>query len=220
MRLLGTKITFIRSFFLLLLIPLFGGNVAAQAPPEKGTPIVPIAAKPLVDQSVPAGWRRYQLGERPEFSVILPSVPEASAEREPKSGSIVNLYVSNNASGIYVASRLDGIPGDVQRADRQEMFFKEYFAGFAKGFQQSMAANNLNFQLQLVDAKAITTATGRQGFQQDLIVGPFKGRAQLVFVGTSSFCVISIWNENASTTDSQAFFNSFRVTTTPNDGFR
>ena len=205
------------NFLLLMLLALTAATSLGQAPVSKlpAQPVDPIPAKVVADISAPAGWQRYQFGERPQFSVILPAAPESSAERMPDSTTIVNLYIAPAAgTGIFAAARLDKIPADLEKApeSRREAFFKEYFAGFAKGFQESMAKNNLSFQLQLLDSQKVVTATGRGGFQQDMSVGPFKGRSQLVFVGTSAFCVLAIWNEKVPAATYETFFKSFQLT--------
>ena len=202
---------------LVLLFALTAATSLGQAPVSKppALPADSIPAKVVVDPNTPAGWQRYQFGERPQFSVILPAAPESSAEQMPDSTTIVNLYIAPAVGiGIFAAARLDKIPADLEKAheSRREAFFKEYFGGFAKGFQESMAKNNLSFQLQLLDSQKVVTATGRSGFQQDMSVGPFKGRAQLVFVGTSAFCVLAIWNEQVPTATLETFFKSFKLT--------
>ena len=205
---------------LLVLLALTAGVTLAQSPSPKGKPAPPpvvTPAKAVADASAPAGWRRYQFGEHPAFSVILPSEPQASAERLP-TDAINNMYSSENANGIYLTARLDGFAVDMGKASpaRQEEFFKEFFGGFAQGFQETLAKNNVNYQLQMLNAKRITTATGREGYQQEMTVGPLKGQAQLVFLGTSGFCVLAIWNEKTPAGETQAFFNSFRLTGSPN----
>ncbi len=190
------------------------GLCQTAGPKAPSVPAVVTPAKVVPDTSAPPGWQRYQFGDRPAFSAILPAVPEATAERAPNSTSITSIYTATNTGGIYVVGRVDEISTDIDKAPEatREKFFKEFFAGFAEGFKEGLAKSNFNFQLQLLNPKKVMTATGREGFQQDMTIGPFKGQAQLVFAGRSALCVVAIWNASAPPAELEAFFKSFKIT--------
>lgn len=199
---------------LLLLLFTFPVFVRAQtaSPEQKTTPATPITARVLVDQSVPAGWQRYQMGERPSFSVIFPVAPQASAEKNALSGSLTNIYLATDDNGVFVAARFSGIVGGTAGNERQERFFKEFVTGFAEGMKESLATRNINAELKFTDSKKITTASGQTGFQQDMMLGPFKGRAQVAFVDTSGFAIVALWSATTPASAHEAFFNSFQLT--------
>jgi hypothetical protein len=215
-----TKRTLLKAAVLTCLANTYIVTVQGQSPaptPAAVTPLAVIQPKLVEDPSVRAGWRRYQFGDAPFFSVILPTAPEATAERAGGSASAVAyLYISTTDSGIYVASRLDSIGLNIERETESERqkFFRTYIEGFARGFQESMKKENLDYELKLLEPRKVTAA-GREAFQQDLTVGPFQGSAQLVFAGTGAFCVLSIWNARAPAADRDAFFHSFQLTGTP-----
>jgi hypothetical protein len=191
----------------------------AQTPPPIVPQPTPYPATVVGDASPRAGWRRYQFGDNPAFSVVMPTQPEASAERTPSPGApamVVHLYTSTNDTGVYGAARLDGLPINIERSTEAERqgFFKNFAAGFVNGFQESLKKNNLNYELKLHEPRKVTAA-GYEGFEQDLTVGPFRGRTQLVFVGKAAFCVMSIWNQDAPAADREAYFASFRLAGTP-----
>jgi hypothetical protein len=206
---------------LLLCLPIaYVATVRGQSPAATPAAVAPpavIQPKIIEDPTVRTGWRRYQFGDQPFFSVILPSAPEATAERAPgPAAAVVHLYISSTNTGVYAASRLDGIGLSIERETETERqrFFRTYIEGFAKGFQASMKKENLNYEFKLLEPKKITVA-GREAFQQDLTVGPFQGSAQLVFAGSGAFCVLSIWNPQAPAGDQEAFFRSFQLSGTP-----
>jgi len=192
---------------------------ASRIPPPVAPQPTPYPATVVADASARAGWRRYQFGDSPAFSVVMPTQPESSAERTPSPGApamVVHLYISTNDGGVYGAARLDGLPINVERSTEAERrgFFQNFTGGFVNGFQDSLKQNKLDYELKLLDPKKVTAA-GYAGFEQDFTVGPFSGRAQLVFAGKGAFCVMSIWNQTAPAADREAFFNSFRLAGAP-----
>lgn len=204
--------SFPRSVLLLIVFALYTTAVAQQAaePPVAKPGPTPIPAKPLVDQSVPAGWRRYELLADPAFSVIFPATPDAAVERG-EGGSVTYIYTATGANGVYVGAHFSGL-GDTNDPQRQETFFNSFVKGFVQGVQETLAKSNFNFQLQLTTAKKITIPSGQKGFQQDMTLGPFTGQAQIVFIGQTGFAIVSLWTEKSPQAESEAFFNSFRVT--------
>lgn len=181
------------------------------AAPRPGPTPYPIAV--VEDASAPAGWRRYRFGNAPTMSVVMPARPDASAQRSgPAPNAVVHLYITASQKGVYGAARLDGLPINIERSTEAERqgFFETYVSGFARGFQQSLRSNNLEYELRLTGSKKVRAA-GREAFEQEFTVGPFRGRAQLVFVGTGAFCVVSIWPPDTPAADYEAFFKSFRI---------
>lgn len=185
-------------------------------PPVAARPTpTPYAVVAVEDSSVVlAGWRRYQFGASPAFSVAMPARPDANAERMPSApDAVVHFYLTASERGVYGASRLDGLALDMDGVTdaQREGFFREYVTGFAEGFRQGLKANNLDYELTFKPSKKVRAA-GRDAFEQELTVGPFQGRAQLVFAGRAAFCVVAIWTAETPAADLQAFFNSFRLT--------
>lgn len=195
---------------------LTGICVSAQTPPAQPS-VTPIPAQAINDPNVPTGWRRYQFGDAPLFSVILPAAPEVSAERAPGlPTAVVSLYIASNDNAIYGASRLEGLGLNMESVSQgaRESFFKNYIEGFGRGFQSSMKQNNIDYELKMLPSTKVKAA-GRDAFQQDFTVGPFTGRAQLTFAGSSAFCVLAVSSQRTPALDRESFLNSFQVTETP-----
>lgn len=189
-----------------------------KLPPTMPQP-TPYPATVVGDASERAGWRRYQFGDSPAFSVVMPAPPGARAERRTSPGGsavVVHVYISTDDGGVYGAARLDGLPSNVERSTEAERqgFFQNFTAGFVKGFQESLKKNDLDYELKLLEPKKVTAA-GRDAFEQDFNVGPFQGRSQFVFAGKAAFCVMSIWNQTVPAADREAYFSSFRLAGAP-----
>jgi len=197
-----------------MVLPVIFVSGQTPAPQPAATPI---PARVVEDPKVPVGWRRYQFGDAPNFSVILPAVPEVSAERAPGvETAVVHLYITSNDNAVYAASRLQGLGINMETAseDVRASFFKNYVEGFSKGFHSSMVKNNINHELKMLTPTKVRAAN-RDAFQQDFTVGPFTGRAQLTFAGSGAFCIITVWNQRTPAVDRESFFNSFLLTGTP-----
>jgi hypothetical protein len=205
------------NLLLLVLLALAPAQALAQStnPKAPDLPAVVISAKAIEDALAPVGWRRYQFGDRPAFSVFLPTEPEVSASAT--SDTTTNLYTTANSNGVYIAARIDFVQANLEKAAEasREKYFQEFFAGFAKGFQEGVGKTNPTYELQLLNPKKVMTASGREGYQQDMTVGSFKGQAQLIFVNRSAFCVISIWSQKTPAAETEAFFKSFKLTASP-----
>jgi hypothetical protein len=200
-----------------LLLLLMIGAVHAQTPTPTPIPVTVMPPTVTDDASAPAGWHRYQFGAEPVFSVVLPAAPESTAERVPSlPTAVVQLHISTAASGVFAATRVDGIGRSFENATEAERkaFFGTYIEGFARGFRESLKKNNINSETTF-DEPTKATAASRDAFQQDFAVGVLKGRAQLVFAGSGAFCVLAIWPPDSPIAHREAFFNSFQLIGTP-----
>jgi hypothetical protein len=197
-----------------LLLTIVCVSAQTQEPPSS---VTPVPAKVINDPNVPTGWRRYQFGDAPLFSVILPAAPEVSAERAPEvPNAVVSLYVSLNENAIYAASRIEGLGLNMESASEgaRQLYFKNYIEGFGRGFQTSMKQNNIDHELKMLPPTKVKAA-GRNAYQQDFTVGPFTGRAQLTFAGSSAFCIMTVGNQRTPAADREIFLNSLQLTGTP-----
>ena len=207
------KSCFVKAQLVSLVLLLFVASLPAQSPsptPPRAT-VTGIPARAIDDPSVRVGWRRYAFGASPGFSVILPSEPALTSEGVQT--QILNTYIAATPSGVYAAARVDRIPVHMESAAEEvrNRYFREYFQGFAKGMEKALASTGQSVQLQ--EVTKVATAAGRDGFQQRFALGSMQGRAQMVFVGNSAFCVIAMWAPAALATDYESFFSSFRITT-------
>jgi hypothetical protein len=199
-----------------LVLLLSVANVYPQSTSQKPPAVLAttIPARVIADPSVRAGWRRYGFGEGPGFSVILPAEPVVTSEGVQT--QILNTYIAATSYGVYAAARVDRIPVHMESAPEEvrSRYFREYFQGFAKGMEKALASTGQSVQLQ--EVTRVATTTGRNGFQQRFALGSMQGRAQMVFVGNSAFCIIAVWTPATPANDDESFFSSFRITTVAN----
>jgi hypothetical protein len=210
------KFRAVKAHLICLVLLLSVANVHPQsaAPKPPTDPVNAIPARVIDDPSVRAGWRRYGFGASAGFSVILPAEPALTSEAMQT--QIINTYIAATSSGVYAAARVDRIPVHMESAAEQvrSRYFREYFQGFAKGMEKSLASTGQSVQLQ--EVTKVATAAGRDGFQQRFAFGSMQGRAQMVFVGSSAFCIIALWTPAAPAADYESFFSSFRITNVAN----
>lgn len=215
---------------LLLLCASRGGAAAAQTPSSPTpTPPPPIASRveptphpvrAIEDPAARAGWTRYQFGDAPAFSVLLPARPNANARSIASAdapNAVTHLYLAEGASTIYSAQRMDGLSTDMGRAPESARrgLFDIFIKGFTESFRDEMRRGGLDFELELRATKKVTAA-GRDAFEQDFAYGPLDGRAQVVFAGRGVFSVVAVWSrEQGAAADRETFFKSFRLGPAP-----
>ena len=218
---------------LLLLSASQGGAAAAQTPPPPASPTqsvppppapraapTPQPLKVVPDPSARAGWTRYQFGDSPAFSLLMPARPTASAlnvaSREDPD-TVAHLYLAEGAAAAFSAQRVDGFSVDMDRVPEaaKRGLFDIFIKGFMDSFREEMRRNGFDFAVELRAPKK-SKAAGREAFEQDFAYGPLDGRAQVVFAGHSAFAAIAVWSREAGlAADRETFFQSFRLAPAP-----
>lgn len=201
--------------FLLLCFALVGTGSSvysqAPAPTAPAAPDFSVAAQVIDDASAKAkGWQRFQFGVSPKFSAILPLVPSNVAK--VLEGQVVNSYISSSGPVIYAVARVDRISTNLENSSEEARtrYFNQFFQGFAKSFESQPSDPSQN--MKLLDVTKVTTAAGREGYQQRLSYKTWQGLGQMVFVGNSALCLVSLWSPTAPADDYNSFFASFRIT--------
>jgi hypothetical protein len=209
------KLCVVSVTLLSLALMLSVATAHAQTSAPLSPPANAIPARVMEDPSVRTGWRRYGFGATPNLSVILPGAPSNAVE--VVDAQVVNTYISTTSSGVYAAVRVDRIPINLGSASEEarSRYFREFFQGFAKGFHKGLGST-VQDSLQLLEVTTVKTAAGRDGYQQRLTIGTMQGRAQMMFVGNSAFCIVAFWLPTAPAADYDSFFGSFRITSGAN----
>lgn len=191
-------------------------SVSPQPPPAPRSAPTPYAPKVVEDPAARAGWTRYQFGDSPAFSVLMPVRPNASAtsiaSREDPN-AVAYLYLAEGGSSVFGAQRMDGFTADMDRAPEgaKQGLFTIFVKGFTDSFREELRRGGLDFAVELSAPKKVKAA-GRDAFEQDFTYGPLNGRAQVVFAGHSVFSVIAVWSREAGVAaDRETFFSSFRL---------
>jgi hypothetical protein len=208
--------------FCALLIVVVGATLFGQAqqPPQPrpvATPseITPLRMTVVTDASALPGWKRYQFGEPQLFSGVFPVEPQYQSEKFPVfQGSLVTrLYMAPSATGVYglnyIESPLAAVPGPTDAQTRA--FFKSYMDGFIDGFKKGLEQKGFTNMETKSSAERKVQISGLDGFEQDLTIGPFEGRSQVVFIGRKVYAAIALWTQDNPAAERAAFFNSFQI---------
>ncbi|HEY0003303.1 MAG TPA: hypothetical protein VGB17_00735 [Pyrinomonadaceae bacterium] len=199
---------------------LASGAIRAQAQqPAYGSPneIAPLRMTAVEEASAPAGWKRYQFGDPLLFSAILPGAPQAQSEKftDAKGPLVVRLYMAASPTGgVYGLNYAEAAP--TMALDKSETesrrFFTNYMAGFIAGFKKGLQDRGMTAELETqTSPERRVKISGLDGYEQDIAIGPFNGRSQVVFLGRNIYAAIALWNQNNPLSERTAFFNSFQI---------
>lgn len=207
--------------FLAVLILVAGISLYGQAQQHQADPaptpseITPLRMTVVEEASALSGWKRYQFGAPVLFSGVFPTEPQYQSEKFPvPQGSLVTrLYMAASASGVYglnyIESPLSAASG--QTAVQNREFFNNYMKGFIDGFKKGLEQRGLTDLETKTSPERQTRISGLDGFEQDLTIGPFAGRTQVVFIGRKVYAAVALWNQDSPLNERTAFFNSFQI---------
>lgn len=207
--------------FLAVLIVVTGASLYGEAqqhqPGPAATPseITPLRMTVVEEAAALSGWKRYQFGDPVLFSGILPAEPLYQSEKFPvPQGSLVTrVYMAASASGVYglnyIESPLTAAPGQVDA--QTKTFFNSYMKGFIDGFKKGLEQKGFTDLETKTGPERRVRISGLDGFEQDLTIGPFEGRTQVVFIGRKVYAAIALWRPESPANERTAFFNSFQV---------
>jgi hypothetical protein len=207
--------------FLAVLVLVAGASLCGQAqehgPSPAPTPseITPLRMTVVEEPSALSGWKHYQFGDPTLFSGILPAAPIYQSEKFPvPQGSLVTrVYMAASASGVYglnyIESPLTSAPGQIDA--QTKTFFNNYMKGFIDGFKRGLEQKGFTDLETKTGPERKVRISGLDGFEQDLTIGPFEGRTQVVFIGRKVYAAVALWRPESPANERTAFFNSFQV---------
>ena len=175
----------------------------------------PITVKAVEDASAPAGWKRYEIGDGPLLSVLLPHQPEEHTSQEELGGekpSTMRIYSATAGGVIYSALYAEDLPFIAERMPEtyKQAFFEGMWKGFVQGMREGMEKNGVLFKVTPLSQRPVTIS-GLKGSEQEFILGPMQGRAQIAMAGQRAFMLLAFWMDDKTTSERTAFFNSFQI---------
>lgn len=175
------------------------------------------SALPMSESSAPVGWKRYQLGEIPVFSLILPTEPVVGISVNKDTNQSTRTYISKISAGVYGASYLNDLPFAASRATESgnEFFFDTFIKAFVLNGQNSVPESGVNLKFKMIGQRKIAIGNF-EGLEQDFSVGKSLGRARLYRIGQRGLCFVAIWTENSPLVERTKFFDSVQIVTTIN----
>lgn len=207
-------ITKLSSILLGLFLSTLLPNVACSAQTtitQKGEAIQN-STSPMSEPSASVGWKRYQLGDTPKFSVTLPNEPISSVSVIKDTEQTARTYISKTSSGVYGASYLNDLPFAASRStvSGNEFFFDTFIKAFALNIQTSIPKDGTNLKFKMLGWHGITIGN-LEGLEQDFSVGKFLGRARLYRIEQGGLCFVAIWTETSPLVERTTFFDSVQI---------
>lgn len=173
--------------------------------------VTPFTEISIDDFSIPSGWKRYSVGERPSFSLALPSKPE-SLTYDWDAKEKIDVYLSKNGLGVYGVSYLGNLTAAASRSEEKgsEFLFNIFIRPFALNIQNSMHLNETELEHQMLGQRMVEVE-GVEALEWDFSLSHFQGRARLFRIGQAGICVVAIWEQTAKLNDLKTFFSSIRI---------
>lgn len=182
-----------------------GAKAVVKMPPVKA----------LADSSAPRGWKKFQYGEPPRFSILLPEKHEAAGELVPMAGAdkpaTTYVYTGETETSVYMAMYIEDLPfiGERMAENLKQAFYDGMWSGMLNGMKSEVEKNGLLFKITSGEKKQITVS-GLEGRSQDFTFGPLNGHARMVITGQRAYMAVSMAPPDGGG-ERAVFFNSFEI---------
>ena len=169
---------------------------------------VGINAQASVRGARPEGWQSYK-PEAGHFIIDLPADPVVDLQdmNAISKGMKAAYYTSATQKMIVVVGDLYNLPakaGGFSDAEKRSIY-DSFRNGLVNGLTESLKSSGVNLEVKITDPKDLTLG-GLRGYEQEMTVGTFKGRARMLVAGSRIFMFCAIgFGENidvASSLDS------------------
>lgn len=202
------------SILIAVLLSIASSSLACASRPISVTDANGSARSVGGDESLPAGWKRYDFQKPLAFSLLLPGEPEQRITPLLDGAALSHVFISAGNSGVYGATYISDLPAVARLWESTgskllyEMFIKDFAVKLAgKGGEQGAGFDSkIRFTTELP-----VTVSGLKGLEREFSIEDFRGRMRLVSVGPAGFCLVAIWKQTAPPAELDAFFNSVRV---------
>ena len=184
-----------------------GARPAAAAPTQQG-------ARAVERVTAPQGWQRYEIHYAGGLAlrVVLPSAPEVDSNPIPMGTfppARQYLFTSTDASGVYIAGYLEGLPPAlVAQSGARESFFNGLWKGMAEGMSGELKKQGLPWEVRPQPPRELSVG-GHRAQVQDFTVGDLSGSARAVLAGTHSYMLLHVSLTGAINPEGHSFLDSF-----------
>jgi hypothetical protein len=198
------------------------GAQGATPPPPPGAAQTAVKMPPsrtVEDASAPAGWKKYEFGATPLFTILLPAEHESAAVQVPMGGSdtaTTYVYVGQGDSGVFMTMYVEDMPLIAERLSEEwkQNFYAGLWRGMVEGMRSEMEKNGVLFKIESGELKK-TKISGHDGREQEFTFGPLKGLTRMVLVGRRAYVALSMVQPEKPLTEHTAFFDSFAIYAKP-----
>lgn len=186
-----------------------GRDSSTQTPP-------PPLTRAAEDADAPAGWKRYeyQYGGGDLLSVVFPRPPEEIVQKAavgPEAFVVTHIMTAESPAGVYIAGYIELPAGNARITPAlKEAIFNKFWTFFAAGLQKGLGSLGLEAKLTALEPRK-TVIGGREGQEQEFMVGKIPGRYRALVGERHIYMVIAMTFKNNSPDERTSFFESFKI---------
>ena len=167
------------------------------------------------DKLAPTGWKLYHFGDPVSFSVFLPKQPQALSKKfssKNEAGIISYLYLAPDEHSLYGVSYMADLEASAKPKSEIEkrISLDDFVRGFADTFSAGLRERGVAAQLEIGVQRKVSVS-GIEGYEQEMLIGPYSGRARMVFVHRDACIAFALWLKQSPVSNRTAFFDSFKV---------
>ena len=178
----------------------------------------PHSARVLADQSVPAGWRRYQAGVGSvSFSFISPGEPRFRLSASPELPHATHAYIFTGDSVTYGAAFLADLPGAASAwtGSGEELLFEAFIKALAENLRDSIRDERVNLAFRMSTRQTAVSLNGNEGVEFSFQLGEFQGVARIMRIGQAGICLAVLSPSAPPLAERSVFFASLRIESQP-----
>lgn len=183
-------------------------GIAQDKAGDKGAP----SSTNSNSSKTPRGWQIYNLGAKDGFRIALPKKPESESQEMKISGKTINVtYFTASSDDIFtVIADIYDLPMDAARFTEENKLylFKKVREGLVEGMKSELDKNGLKPEIKFYTQSSVKL-NGLSGYEQDLQVGPIKGRARMLSVKDHIYIFFTMLLDGSKETLVGDFLDSF-----------
>ena len=165
--------------------------------------------------NLPNGWQVYNLGSKDTFKVAMPAKPgvESQSIKTGDSTAKVSYYTASSNDILTVIADISNLPltADRMSEDTKLYLFKKVREGLVEGMRSELDKNGVKTEIKFGTQKNVTVK-GASGYEQDMNVGPFAGRARMLSVKDHIYIFFTLLLEESQESLMGGFLDSFEYT--------
>jgi hypothetical protein len=200
-------------FFSILLIGVCVGlNTAQNKEGDKGAAPKNAPTTSSTSETLPKGLQVYNLGSKDAFKVAMPQKPQVESQELSSDGKPIKVtyYTASSPEIFTVIADIYDLPivGEQLSEENKNFLFKKVREGLIDGMKSELEKNGLKPEIKFYAEKSVTLK-GISGKEQDLSVGPIKGRTRMLSTKDHVFIFFVMLLGDSSESQTSSFLDSF-----------
>lgn len=198
-------------FSVILLIAACAAIGFAQSAGDKGSS----NSSTSNSTNLPKGWQIYNLGSKDTFKVAMPKKPEIESEEMKGVDKPIKItyFTSSSDEVLTIIADIYDLPlnsDSLSEANKLDLF-KKVREGLVAGMKSELDKNGVKTEIKFAVQKSVTLK-GVSGYEQDLNVGPFKGRTRMLSVKDHIYIFFAMLLDDSQESLMSDFLDSFSYT--------